>query len=151
MNMEREICGKWMPLAKTTCARGAGHGGHCRSATWAKNVRTYQRARRAAGYQSGTPESRANWRRKGRLAAYGLTPERFDQMLAEQGNACAMCREPFKEGRPIVVDHDHSCCDTKLRSCGKCVRGLLCHPCNIALGHIEGKSEMARDYLRKVA
>lgn len=97
------------------------------------------------------PESRAKWRRKGRLAAYGLTPERFDEMLAEQGNACAMCREPFKEGRPIVVDHDHSCCDTKLRSCGKCVRGLLCHPCNIALGQIELKSEMARVYLRKVA
>jgi hypothetical protein len=72
-------------------------------------------------------------------------------MLVKQGNACAMCRELFKDGQRIVVDHDHACCDTKLRSCGKCVRGLLCHPCNIALGQIEGKAEMARAYLRKAA
>jgi len=114
-------------------------------------VREYQRARQKSGLQSGTPESRTKWSRKARLKAYGITPERFDQMLAEQGNACAMCREPFEEGRPIVVDHDHACCDTRLRSCGKCVRGLLCHPCNIALGQIEKKSAMARVYLEKYA
>lgn len=145
--MELEVCGKWMQRAKTTCVRGAGHGGRCSSAASAERNRAYQRVRREAGYQSGTPESRTKWRRKSRLAAYGLTLERYDQLLADQGNACAMCREPFKEGQRIVVDHDHSCCDTKLRSCGKCVRGLLCHPCNIALGQIELKSEMARAYL----
>jgi hypothetical protein len=25
--MAEELCGKWMPRKKTTCARGAGHGG----------------------------------------------------------------------------------------------------------------------------
>jgi hypothetical protein len=30
------------------------------------------------------------------------------------------------------VDHDHACCQKKNRSCGKCIRGLLCHTCNIA-------------------
>jgi hypothetical protein len=29
---EREICGAWMPLAKTTCARGSGHKGQHLSA-----------------------------------------------------------------------------------------------------------------------
>jgi hypothetical protein len=29
----------------------------------------------------------------------------------------------------------------------QCIRGLLCHTCNIALGHIECRYEMARAYL----
>ena len=48
-----------------------------------------------------------------------------------------MCRELFAEGQLIHVDHDHECCRVKNRSCGKCVRGLLCHGSNIALDHIE--------------
>ena len=64
-----------------------------------------------------------------------------------QGYACGMCRELFAEGQLIHVDHDHGCCRVKNRSCGKCVRGLLCHGCNIALGHIEHRYAMARAYL----
>ena len=61
--------------------------------------------------------------------------------------ACGICHEPFEEGQLIHVDHDHACCKEKNRSCGRCVRGLLCHTCNIALGHIERRYAMARAYL----
>lgn len=37
-----------------------------------------------------------------------------------------------------AMDHDHACCPGGNGvKCGKCVRGLLCRNCNIALGRLE--------------
>jgi Recombination endonuclease VII len=85
--------------------------------------------------------------RKYRISSYGLTQEQFDLILTAQNYACGMCREPFEAGQLFHVDHDHGCCQVKNRSCGKCVRGLLCHTCNIALSHIEHRYALARAYL----
>lgn len=56
---------------------------------------------------------------------FGLTPERYAEMRAEQGYGCAICGRP--EGGPtaLAIDHDHET--------GQ-VRGLLCTQCNIGLG-----------------
>jgi hypothetical protein len=94
-----------------------------------------------------SPESRKKSNRKYRISSYGLTQEQFDLILAAQNCACAMCHQAFEEGQLIHVDHDHACCRVKNRSCGACVRGLLCHTCNIALGYIERRYAMARAYL----
>jgi len=108
-----------------------------------------QRAAKRARKQSYDPVASRRWGAAQRLARYGLTQEMFDQMLVRQGNACGMCREPFKDGRRICIDHDHTCCPQEKRSCGKCVRGLLCVPCNITLGFLESeqKQDQARRYL----
>ena len=55
---------------------------------------------------------------------YGLTLEAFDQLVADQRGACAICQQP-QEGKPMHVDHCHAT---------GVVRGLLCSPCNTALG-----------------
>lgn len=80
-----------------------------------------------------------------RLAAYkrayhlgerfGLTVADYDRMLAAQGGRCAICRanEPGGRAGRFHVDHDRSCCSGR-DSCGRCVRGLLCHSCNTGLG-----------------
>ena len=64
---------------------------------------------------------------------YNLSPEKFKKILLAQGMRCKLCRELKKN---FVVDHDHKCCEGR-RSCGKCIRGLLCIRCNAMLGPVE--------------
>lgn len=72
-----------------------------------------------------------------RLKEHGLTPNRYADLLMEQGNACAICAGPF--GRVPYIDHDHST---------GAVRGLLCHNCNVALGHFRDNPEHMRRAIR---
>jgi len=75
---------------------------------------------------------------------FGITAKRFAEMLVEQEGRCAVCSIEFEfdtgnNGRVLKqyprVDHDHSCCPGgSVKTCGECVRGLLCYNCNVALG-----------------
>jgi hypothetical protein len=53
----------------------------------------------------------------------------FTNLLAAQGNCCALCRKPFGDERP-VVEHDH---ETNF------VRGLTHYWCNTRLTAVEDK------------
>lgn len=99
-----------------------------------------------------TPDNR---RRVSRLYKFGLTPEAFDALLAAQGGRCAVCgTDNPKRGNRVAtwtIDHDHSCCPGKT-SCGECVRGLLCSPCNRGMGILGDDPdilEAAAAYLRR--
>lgn len=68
---------------------------------------------------------------------YGITQSDFDSMFSRQNGCCAVCQRPFEFMRSVKassphVDHDHNT--------GK-VRGLLCHHCNVLIGHAEEKIE----------
>lgn len=83
-----------------------------------------------------TPEAN---RRKKLREKYGITPEDYERMFAEQQGRCAICHA---EDPRLVVDHDHAT---------GAVRGLLCHSCNVALGWLrdrEDAAERAAEYLR---
>lgn len=65
-----------------------------------------------------------------RYWVYGIDKTQYEAMLAGQQFRCAICYETFSKDH---VDHDHKCCPGE-RSCGRCVRGLLCEDCNRGLG-----------------
>lgn len=66
--------------------------------------------------------------RKSNLARFGLTIDDYENRLAKQEGACAICgHRPGPDDRCLAVDHDH---ETSV------VRGLLCHECNMGLGKL---------------
>ena len=77
--------------------------------------------------------------RKNRLlTVYKISIEEYNELFDKQKGVCAICCKPEKivSNDKIInlsVDHDHSCCLGK-KSCGKCIRGLLCHSCNTGIG-----------------
>lgn len=82
------------------------------------------------------------------MRLYGITTEQRDAMFEAQGRACAICKTTTGTW---AVDHDHACCPGS-KTCGKCIRGILCHNCNRALGMVGDSVETllaAVDYLRK--
>jgi len=87
------------------------------------------------------------WRRR-IWRNFGLTPEDYDNLLSQQENVCAICKEPEKkltlDGVPMRLSVDH---------CHKCntIRGLLCGRCNVMLGQMEEDEELllnALEYIR---
>ena len=90
----------------------------------------------AARYKKSAAINPERYWKKHLLANHNITPEIYYQYLAAQGGVCAICLKPPKRyGNKfrLSIDHDHACCPT-ITSCGKCIRGLVCHPCNVSLG-----------------
>lgn len=80
---------------------------------------------------------------------FKLTPEQWESKFDAQGRCCVLCgtKAPGKKG--WHTDHDHACC-SGTKSCGKCVRDILCGLCNNGLGHFKDDMMVLRkavDYL----
>ena len=74
-------------------------------------------------------------------SVYGITLEEYDILLEEQNGKCKICGSDDNNGQRFCVDHCHET--------GK-VRGLLCRPCNLALGCLRDDPILvlkAADYL----
>lgn len=86
--------------------------------------------------------------RKQRLhKVYKMTVEDYDAMLVAQNGRCAICdvlptdkRNDSKER--LTIDHDHTCCPRNDKTCGRCVRWLLCMRCNKMLGFADDKLDI---------
>jgi hypothetical protein len=144
------LCGALKPLAEFYTAHECidGHRGECRTCFQAQALaraeanpalreiarerarkwlednperkRAYNRAYAEAG-KKGASDRRSHLKRH-----FGITPEDYNRMLAEQGGGCAVCGDP-PGATALHVDHCHDS--------GR-VRGLLCFRCNSALGNL---------------
>lgn len=154
---DRAVCGKWMPRARVACARKPGHPGkHITADSYGRSnaAKVPKTDRRRGVRKSADPESWARWSRNSRFKRLGMTEAGYLAMLAAQGYACAMCQRVFGDGERAFADHDHACCpvedaDRSAKTCGRCIRGLLCFRCNTALGYIELYRDRADDYLAR--
>ena len=69
---------------------------------------------------------------------YGLDPADVERMIRAQGGTCRLCPARLADG--YCVDHNHECCPG-IKTCGECVRGLLCQECNKLIGKLESDGE----------
>lgn len=115
-------CQEWLPEADFSVRAPSPDGlsAHCKDCLYFKNL--------ARGHQ--------------------LSGAQLRDLLAQQNGKCAICGD-VPGVRRLAVDHDHACCPGR-KSCGKCVRGLLCGRCNTGLGMFKDSPDRllaAKSYL----
>jgi hypothetical protein len=117
----------------------------------AANARSYYKANREKiavkqrKWDKANPEKIAAFNR---VCRYNLTNEKYQELLDKQNNSCKICLKSFTDITPYI-DHNHECCPGQ-KTCGKCIRGLLCHACNNLLGNAKDNRETllrAADYV----
>lgn len=143
-------CGHEKPLSEfgRNRARADGLSFYCKTCSRQKarehaadpDRRERRRAYLADIYQND-PRRYLNYRY---TARFGITVERYEELLRDQDGGCAICLTvPAPAAPRLAVDHDHACCPGK-KSCGACVRGLLCGDCNRAIGLLRDDTEAIR-------
>jgi hypothetical protein len=135
-------CGVEKPLDQFRANRNGWRRGECREcerktrlAHYASDpkrfsaaARTWSRthpAQRNAAKRAWYAKNKQHHKQVVRHRMYGIAPEEYARLLAEQGGVCAGCRGHCKTGRALAVDHNHLT--------GR-VRALLCNRCNHVLG-----------------
>lgn len=131
-------CGETKPITEFALRRRRDPnklGGYAERCT--PCMRAYKaEGMRALRSRDGDKERRRRYHLK---STYNLTMEEYRHRLEAQGGVCAVCGEPETVNAgwdDLAVDHDHACCRGH-KSCGRCVRGLLCRRCNHVLGQVK--------------
>lgn len=110
----------------------------------AKQAAWYRRNREKALVYAKTwrQNNDRQFRSKTIMWMYGITLDERDAIFEAQGKKCASCgNDNPRHKKGWHVDHDHTT---------KKVRGILCHHCNISLGHLREDPKLIRalaDYI----
>jgi hypothetical protein len=69
----------------------------------------------------------------------GISVVEYESLAKKQNYLCALCGK--SDNKRLAVDHDHDSPCIKVHGpkqmCKKCIRGLLCHRCNVNLTMID--------------
>lgn len=116
-------CGTEKPLSSFSVRKGLKSGlrSQCKECDLEYNRNFYHKM---------SDEKKKKRNRQISLTRRKITQEEYDFMYAKQKGCCAICgkHESNVLRNRLNIDHCHST--------GK-IRGLLCHHCNAALGHLE--------------
>lgn len=128
-------CDAWLPLSSYHANRRNWDGLHayCRSCMADGAKQRYARegerlAEQAKAWRKANPAKRKDIALRSR---FGITLADYNAIAKAQGGVCAVCCQPAV----LAVDHCHST--------GK-VRGLLCMPCNTAIGQFRDDPALLR-------
>ena len=118
------ICNEKKELGEFPAAKRNrdGHRNECKPC-YAAYFREY--------YRKDPERYKEKSRRQKSYTRHGLTDSQYEELIKLHNGLCHLCLINLAS----VVDHDHSCC--KNRSCGYCVRGVLCTSCNTAIGMLK--------------
>lgn len=112
----------------------------CGYSSWCKECKSPEIDKWNKENQS-TDEGKRRYRNNTLKFLYGISEKDFDQILKSQNNSCAICGGDLSVNR-ICVDHCHKT---------KKVRGLLCHNCNVGLGHFRDDAELLKKAINYLA
>ena len=77
--------------------------------------------------------------------SYKISVKDYDKLLKEQDHKCAICNIQFDENskkyRQINIDHNHKTLE---------VRGILCSPCNRALGLLKENVQSIQNMIKYI-
>jgi hypothetical protein len=138
-------CKRTLPKEGYYCKKsGVRHTASCKAC--------YQLKRR--GYQIAYASRVGNQKRRNRycpekrsedlVKSYGLTLDKYNQIVKVQGGGCAICgskQAKTKRNGRFCIDHNHVTGE---------VRGLLCAPCNRGIGLLGDNPDtlkLAAEYL----
>lgn len=133
----------------------------CADCQETKSLDAFAWRRKASGIRQGRcrecMSKRMRTNRYELMSKYGITAEQYETMLKNQNGVCALCLEPEKlshDGKVLrlAVDHDRSCCPSHRKTCGKCLRALLCSDCNRLVGRLESNPQLvtrALEYIKR--
>ena len=86
------------------------------------------RSSKAREHRADFPDIYRNYEYKKK---YKIDLDIYNKVLEEQNGVCYICKGTWS--KVLVVDHDHDCCSEE-KTCGNCLRALLCGSCNAGLG-----------------
>ena len=94
---------------------------------WCKNCKN-------AGWKSSRKYDSKTAKKDGIYYRYKLTIEQYSAMILSGCEVCGTMEN-------LHIDHDHNCCNG-VKTCGKCIRGILCINCNQAEGKLKSNPQL---------
>lgn len=76
---------------------------------------------------------------------YKIGLAEYNRQLEKQNGVCAICKGTWS--KVLVVDHDHDCCPEE-KTCGNCLRALLCGSCNAGLGWFKHNTNILNNAIK---